>query len=154
MGSSSPNRQLIYDAIRRRWVKATPEEIVRQTWVCRMVQQLGFPKELIAVERSLDSMSPREGIKIPSRRVDIVAFTKSQGGMGLAPLVLIECKIEPLDEGAVAQVMGYNYFVKSPFIAVVNAEEVLLGSFDPKQNQYLFERKLLSYVELLNQVNR
>jgi hypothetical protein len=148
-GLSSPNRQLVYDEIRKRWVKATPEEIVRQTWICRMVHHLGFPRELIAVEKSLGSLPLRKQVKVPSRRVDLVAFAKGKTGRALFPLILIECKVEGLDRKAIAQVIGYNYFIQSPFVAVVNATDVLLGRIDPKRQEYVFEHTLPSYHELL-----
>lgn len=153
MGLSSPNRQLVYDGIRRRWVKATPEERVRQTWIGRMVHHLGFPQELIAVEKSLKSLSDGKGSQVPLRRVDVVCFAKGLYGKPLSPLLLIECKIDVLNEGAMAQVIGYNWFIQSPFVAVANLEGILLGRFDVERQRYRFTSALPSYHELLSQVN-
>jgi hypothetical protein len=94
--------------IRKKQVANTPEELVRQSLIGRMIGELGFPKGLIAVER-----------KIGSRRFDIVCYTKE-----MAPLLLVECKAGALDEAAVRQVLGYNDVVKAPFISLANAKEI------------------------------
>ena len=48
--------KLIYDEIRRAWVKATPEELVRQQWIHRMIHDLGYPKEWIVVEKAIGEL--------------------------------------------------------------------------------------------------
>jgi len=103
----------IYDEVRGKWVAATPEEIVRQTWLQKMVSLLGYPKGLIAVEKQLGSLS--DGSVCPDRRADIVCYRKD-----LRPLLLIECKAEDLTEKALDQALGYNDYVKADYVAVVN----------------------------------
>ena len=46
----------LYDPIREMWVAATPEEEVRQRLIALMIHSLGFPRGLLAVERSLDHL--------------------------------------------------------------------------------------------------
>lgn len=137
MDSSSPSRQHVYDEVRRLWVKATPEEVVRQTWIQRMVRHLGYPKELMAVEKEIRELPHLEGTGFPDRRIDLLCFAK-----GVAPLLLVEFKEDKLDDSAIEQVIGYNYFVKAPFIAVANLQEVCLGRFDLSLKRYVFERAL------------
>ena len=43
----------VYHTIRQKWVAATPEEVVRQTWIQRMVQELKFPKESLLSKENL-----------------------------------------------------------------------------------------------------
>ncbi len=81
---------------------ATPEEVVRQTLVRRMIAEWGYPKGLIAVEK-----------KIGSRRFDLVCYTKES-----EPLLLVECKAGEIDEAAENQAVGYNAIVKAPFICL------------------------------------
>jgi len=139
----------IYDPVRKRWVRATPEEIVRQTLLRQMIDRLGYPKELIAVEKDLKEMPHLKNSSPPKRRIDLVCFAKGLSKEHpLYPLILIECKDTPLDRKAIEQVIGYHYFVDSPFIAVANAEEVWVGC----KAKYIFQRTLPSYADLLKQV--
>jgi hypothetical protein len=94
--------------IRNRLVALTPEEKVRQRLVSQMIDELGFPKGLISVEKA-----------IGPRRFDIVCYTKE-----MTPLLLIECKAEMLNEKALRQVFGYNEMIRAPFLSLAWGSEV------------------------------
>jgi hypothetical protein len=70
--------QEVYCQIRKEWVAAQPEELVRQALVRRMVDELGYPSSLITVEKSLQQLPHIEqsGLKLPLRRADILVFAK------------------------------------------------------------------------------
>ncbi len=149
------SKKLIFDEIRQDWVRATPEEIVRQQWLKRLTHQLGFPRELIAVEKKLKELPHLNCSEVPDRRLDILSYGKEAApSCSLFPLLLIECKDETLSEDAVNQVIGYNHHVKAPFIAAVNLEEVHFGTFDRSENKYIFRSFLPSFKELMQWVNR
>ena len=93
--------------IRNRLVVQTPEEIVRQWLLEKMIHELGYPKGLISVEK-----------KIGSRRFDIVVFTQEMN-----PILLIECKANGLKE-AENQAIGYNQMLKAPFICLASSTEI------------------------------
>jgi type I restriction enzyme M protein len=107
----------IYDELRGIWVAATPEEVVRQGWLQRMVHSLGYPKGRIGVEKSLRLLTP-EGYTC-QRRADIICYDSD-----FQPLVLIECKAGELTEGALSQVLGYNAVIGARHVAIVNAQEI------------------------------
>lgn len=86
----------------------TPEERVRQFLLQKMVEDLGFPRGLISVEK-----------KVGLRRYDIVCFTKE-----VKALLLVECKAGPLDASAIRQVFGYNDWLMAPFLAVTNGRHL------------------------------
>jgi hypothetical protein len=135
IGENSLTREKIYDAFRNSWVVATPEEIVRQRILQKMVQILLYPKELITVERSLVELCPEIDC-IPNRRVDIVCFTKTP--KGLAPLLIIECKESAQEEKrAIDQVLGYNRFLQARFVAVVHPEAEVFGYPDAQGFSFL-----------------
>jgi len=138
-GSSAPNKGLVYDEIRRIWVPATEEEKVRQRLVKRMIGELGYPPELLSVERSLaDLCSAQSSVKIPSRRVDLMCFTKIPSTTGLHPLLAVECKeSKNFEEQALSQVLGYNAFLGAPFIAVAYPEGETFGYRTLKGFKYL-----------------
>lgn len=151
MVSSSQNRKLIFDEIRKSWVKATPEEEVRQQWIQRMTQQLGYPKELLVIEKALGELPHLHSTQVPNRRLDILCYGKESS---LFPLLLMECKEAPLTEDALNQVIGYNHFVKAAFVATANLTQVQVGFFDQAKNQYIFCHFLPSYKELIQWVKR
>jgi hypothetical protein len=150
MGSSSLSKKLIFDEIRNCYVRATPEEMVRQHWVQKMIRQLGYPRELIVVEKAIGELPHLVGSEAPDRRLDILCYGK--GAQSLFPLLLIECKDEPLTEGAVNQVIGYNYHVKAHFIAAAGQGEVRFGHFDEMEKKYVFASFLPLFRELMEWV--
>lgn len=103
---------MLWDPIRSLWVKKTPEEVVRQRLLQKMIAQLGYPKGLIAVERELKS----------GRRFDIVCFAKAKEE--LRPLLLVECKADKIEEAASRQAWGYNDTVGAPFLCLASDRSI------------------------------
>jgi hypothetical protein len=103
----------LYDPIRAQFVRATPEEKIRQQVIQKMIGELGYPKGLIAIEKDLDTSS---------RRFDILCYVKKDSE--LRPLLLIECKADKIDEEAEAQAFGYNQSMRAPFIALASKEGI------------------------------
>lgn len=85
-----------------------PEEKVRQQVIVDLVSQ-GFPRHLMSVEKQVS------GLK---RRLDLLCYGLFEGH--LYPLLLVECKAVRLTKAAERQVFGYNYYVRAPFVALVN----------------------------------
>lgn len=154
MESCSQNK--LYDPIRRLWVAATPEEHVRQRLLQQMTQSLGFPPQLIAVEKSLRELPHLADAvgSLPDRRTDILCFAQGiHPRHPLFPLLLVECKQEAIDQAAVEQTIGYNYHVQARFIALASPEETRLGYLDAKTQRYTFLSFLPSYTQLLASVS-
>lgn len=140
----------IYDPIRKVWVEATPEEKVRQKLLYHL-KELRFPQHLIAVEKELIGLPARAEGKgfFPKRRLDILCYTFIKGE--IQPLLLIECKATPLSERALWQVIGYNTFVKAPFIAIVNEKKILFSSVHLREEIYPF---IPTYQEILGHLGK
>jgi len=119
---SSPQRRQIYDPIRKKWIDALPEEVVRQKILSHLVNQLGYPPHAVVVEKKLSELPLVLGEKVPSRRIDILCLESET----FRPLLLIECKAVPLQEKMFAQALGYNAYIKAPLICLANDEEFLL----------------------------
>lgn len=145
---SNPNNRQIFDPFRGIWVKASPEEIVRQSVLRKMVHELGYPRELIAIEKELREFVLNSSISVPQRRIDIVCFKKDLS-FGLKPLILIECKDEMISQKAIDQVIGYNAFIKAPFVSVVCQKGEIIGQWSAWRQNYQFQRGFPSYQELL-----
>jgi hypothetical protein len=136
-------------------VEELPEEKIRQQILNLMMDELGFPPSCIAVEKSLKQMPhlPLSDQEVPDRRVDIICFAKGiHPRHELYPLLVIECKAIPLSSQVVKQVVGYNHYIKSFFIAVANGEELRTGWYDPSIEGYQFVPYLPKYAELISSV--
>lgn len=146
------DKQQIYDPIRNEWFVVQPEEIVRQELIITMTQELGYPRELLAVEKNL-SLLPHlqlEGLNVPDRRLDIICFGKDiHPNYSLYPLLMIECKAVALTSKVVQQVVGYNHYVKAYFVAIANEYAIKTGWYDYSINEYSFVEGLPRYDELL-----
>jgi len=112
---------MLWDPIRLLWVKATPEEEVRQKLIQRMISELGFPKGLIGVEKDLASLVEKMDVD-PNRRIDLICYTPVKEK--IVPLLIAECKAQGIGKDAENQVLGYNEAIGAPFICLANAKEV------------------------------
>lgn len=142
----------LFDEIRKKWVVATPEEIVRQSLLQMMTRQLGYPKELIAIEKELKELPnlTDRALELPKRRADVLCFAKgSSPEAPLSSLLLIECKESGLTQAAREQVIGYNHFVQAPFVGIASQDGIEVGFFDQKLNVYRFISGLPSYSDLI-----
>lgn len=114
--------------IRKVPVAATPEELVRQALLKFMIETGRYPRGLIGVELSLSSLPHliESQSKLPKRRADIIVFSQSTH----LPLILVECKAVPLNDATIRQAVGYNLFVKAPYIILANELEIKTGSYN------------------------
>ena len=137
----------VFDEIRQQWVAATPEEMVRQSWIQRMAKELGFPKELLVVERELKALPhlERHPQPLPTRRIDLLSFAYSDERI-FFPLLLVECKVERLSQNVLEQALAYNSFVQARYVAVVNQSHIRL------QYQGVEMNRLPSFSELIKVV--
>ena len=110
------------------------------------MEDLGYPKSLVGVEKSLKELMSEAPEALPDRRVDIVCFSAGH----FKPLLIVECKAQPtfLRE-ALQQVMGYNHFLQAAFVAVATPGEIVMGWYDSLEKGYRFIEGLLPYKELM-----
>jgi hypothetical protein len=144
--------QQIYCHLRKMWVAALPEELVRQRLISHMVNHLNFPQSYLVLEKELRQMPHLEGDlrQFPDRRADLICFAKDiHPKYALYPLLLIECKAVKLTSKVVDQVVGYNHFLQACFIAIVNADEIRTGWYDREKKEYTFINSLPNYATLV-----
>ena len=134
-----------------------PEEKVRQNLINVMTNKLGFPSGLIVTEKKLSQLPYLNisNIKIPNRRIDILCYGKNiHPDFDLYPLLMIECKAVALTDKVIKQVVGYNYYVKSYFVAIANEQEIKIGWYDKKIQRYTFIDYLPSYKEIITALQK
>lgn len=114
-----------------------------------MIESLGFPKDSLIIEKSLQALPHVQKESVPLRRFDILVFAKEiHPEYALYPLLMVECKRGAIDEKAIEQVIGYNHYVKAYFIALAGQKEILLG-WKSRQKGYTFQKGLLPFEELV-----
>ena len=114
------NSQL-YCPFRRKWVAATPEEQVRQTFLHALVEHYGYPQSLIAVEAQI---AVGAGV---TKRCDAVVYSQA-----LQPLMLIEFKAEhvALTGEVLDQAAVYNTTVHAPWLILSNGKQTVVAHID------------------------
>ena len=141
----------IFCSIRKKWVKALPEERVRQALIQEMTQRLGYPFNALILEKNLDQL-PHLHLTTPppKRRADLIVIGNAfHSEHPFYPLLLVECKAVPITEKTFRQVIGYNQFVGAPFIAVVNETKSFFGMIQKESGQFEFKEGFFSYEMLL-----
>lgn len=127
-----------------------PEEKVRKALLHKMEEELGYPKGLLLVEKELKMLPHiKQVVNIPSRRFDIVCLAKDlHPDHVFYPLLLIECKAHSINLDVMRQVVGYNRFVKSIFVALASPKEFYLGRYDGEKGEYIFSPRLPTFENL------
>lgn len=119
----------IYDEFRRKWVKLTPEEWVRQNFLHYLTEHLNYPVGKIAVEFSV-----RYSRMI--RRPDAVIY-----GESIQPLVIVECKAPDVNisTDVFMQALMYNKPLKANYFFLTNGLEHFVAYINKKNGkiQYL-----------------
>lgn len=108
----------IFCELRRRWVRLTPEEWVRQNTYQWLRLEVGYPKAMISIEK---------GIKVVdmARRYDLLVYDA-----GFRPWMMVECKAQQvkLSEDTLMQALRYNIALPVPHILITNGDGAMLFS--------------------------
>ena len=109
------NKEQIFCEWRHRWVRLTPEEWVRQQLLHRLVEQLGYPASLIAVEQAIQ-------VGEAKKRCDAVVYDRQ-----MTPVMVIECKAEtvPLTQKTLDQAITYNRKLNVPYLMLHNGVQTI-----------------------------
>jgi hypothetical protein len=104
------NTKMIFDEIRKTWLKLTPEEWVRQNFIQYLIKQKKYPSTLIAQEKQI---MVGEMLK----RFDILIYSREH-----RPWMMVECKSMqvPLTEEVFNQVLRYNIGVPVQYLVITN----------------------------------
>src|SRR5438309_636085 len=109
----------IWSHIRQRWFVEFPEEVVRQEFVCRLVNDYGF--DLAQMDEEISTQRGRQ-----SAEADIVIWRTIQNKRDAKPpLIVIECKADnvTISPGDYGQGESYARIVDAPFFVTHNNRE-------------------------------
>jgi hypothetical protein len=102
-------KELIFDEIRKQWVRLSPEEWVRQNILQYFLQIMNYPSSLIAIEKEIKLGELK-------KRFDILVYKHAK------PWLMVECKEmnAPINEAVLKQVLNYNISLEVPYILITN----------------------------------
>jgi len=125
---NSRNGDYIFDEIRKKYIKLTKEEWVRQNCVKFLINEKNFSSVLINIEKTIK-------INNLSKRYDIVVY-KPNGGIKL----LVECKSPEIkiNQRTFDQIAVYNMSLKSEQLMVTNGLEHYYCEVNYEKKCYTF----------------
>ena len=112
----------IYSPLRDKWLVLTPEEQVRQHYICRLVNFYGYNLEQMDEELKVNNSHRGQG----KARADIVIWkSKEDKQKNKAAFIVIECKAETVKIQQQDYYQGANYAAWSgaSFFVTTNAKE-------------------------------
>ena len=130
--------RLVLDVYRKRFVKLTPEEEVRQRFARYLVEEKGFPASLVMTEYALK-------VNTLSRRCDILVH-KPAGH----PAVLVECKAPEvsINQASFDQVARYNLAFSVRYLMVTNGLKHYCCKIDFETGKIIFLQQIPEYSDL------
>ena len=133
--SGSKERPQIWDTLRRKYVKLTPEEWVRQHFVHYLTEQKGYPTALLANEIQL-----KVGEKV--LRADSVLYTRQ-----LRPQMIIEYKAPhiAITQKVFDQISIYNMLLHVDYLVVSNGIDHYICKMDYEGKKCVFLEDIPDY---------
>ena len=131
-------KQYVLCAWRRKYVRLTPEELVRQTTLQLLVDEYGYSHNLIAVEVPIT-------VAGKPKRCDAIVYNQQ-----MQPLMLLEFKAPtvPLTQEVFDQVAIYNRYLQVPYLMLCNGRDSAAAKI--LETKYQFLPSIPMYSELLN----
>ena len=129
----------IYDFLRHRYLRLTPEEWVRQHFTNFLVEHKGYPTALLANEVTID-------VNGVARRCDSVLY-KAAGGM---PRMIIEYKAPHIHitQSVFQQIYSYNSVLRADYLIVSNGINHYCCHVDYDNMRVDFLKDIPNYIEL------
>lgn len=108
--TGTEGNEMILDPLRKKHVRLTDEEWVRQNFIQYLISEGGYPPGLIGVEVFFKLNNTR-------KRVDILVHDRKGD-----PVMIVECKAPgvSIDDSVFEQIATYNMAFKVPYLVVTN----------------------------------
>ena len=131
--------EMIFDPVRKKYVKLTPEEWVRQNFIQYLIRQGKYPPGLIGVEVLFHMNSLK-------RRVDILIHDRAG-----SPVMIVECKSPEvlLNDKVFDQIVCYNMEFRVPYIIVTNGLDHYICKIDHENKSYEFLNVIPLYEDII-----
>ncbi|WP_308993607.1 type I restriction enzyme HsdR N-terminal domain-containing protein [Mariniflexile litorale] len=132
---NSENKISIFDCIRKKFVILQPEEWVRQHCILYLMEEKGYPKSLINIEKELI-------VNDLKKRYDIVVFS-NDGSIYL----IVECKAPSItiSQQTFDQIAQYNRVLNANYLMVTNGLNHYYCQMDFENERYDFLKDIPNY---------
>ena len=133
--------EMILDPVRRKFVKLTDEEWVRQNFIQYLIQEGKYPPGLIGVEVFFR-------LNETKKRLDILVHDRTG-----SPVLIVECKAPDiqLNEKVFEQIVTYNFAYNVPYLVVTNGLHHYACRMDIKNKKFEYLLAIPLYTDLLTQ---
>ena len=138
---SETGAEEVFDTQRKKYVRLTPEEWVRQHFVCHLIHTLGFPQGRIGNEIPI-----RVGRM--EKRCDTVVYDKTGH-----PAVIVEYKAPtvPLTQKVFDQIVRYNFALQVDYLMVSNGLHHYCCRLNHQLNRFEFLPELPRWEQIESQ---
>ena len=112
----------IFAPLKDKWLINKPEEQVRQTYICRLVDSYGYSLDQMAQELQVNNSQRGQG----AARGDIVLWRSKEDKLNnKSALIVVECKAESVTIRQEDYFQGYNYaaWAGADFFVTTNLKE-------------------------------
>lgn len=129
----------IYDFLRHRYLRLTPEEWVRQHFTHFLVEHKGYPTALLANEVTIN-------VNGVARRCDSVLYNP----IGGTPRIIIEYKAPHIHitQAVFQQIYSYNSVLRADYLIVSNGINHYCCHVDYDNMRVDFLKDIPNYIEL------
>lgn len=129
------NKLFLFDVVRKKFVRLTPEEWVRQHVVWYLHHELKYPFSLINVEKEITLHQIK-------KRYDVVVF-KRDGSIHL----IVECKAPEISitQHTFDQIARYNLKLQASYLMVTNGHMHYYCTMDYTEEKYRFLKEIPTY---------
>ena len=132
-------KSYLFDALRKKYVRLTSEEWVRQNFIQFLIVEKKYSVALIAVEA---------GVKVNNnpQRADLVVFDRSGNPVLVAEFKAPEIKIS---QQTFDQIVRYNMQLKVKFLIVSNGLDHFCCQINYKDKSYVYLAEIPDFSALL-----
>ncbi len=136
---NTDGKEIIYDPNRKRFVVLTKEEWVRQNFICYLIEEKKYPRQLICIEKTIS-------VNKQVRRCDAVVYNKKG-----EPLVIMEFKAPQINisQEVFDQIAGYNYNLKVDYLIVSNGIRHFCCKIDYLNQKHKFRDEIPNYQDII-----
>ena len=129
------NQDYVLDIIRKKYIKLTPEEWVRQHVVHFLIEERNYPKSLIRLEVSMI-------LHGQPKRADIVCYNSQNQA-----ILVVECKAPEVSikQDVFEQISHYNLELQAPYLLVTNGKKHAMCFIDLEKKTYDFITEIPFY---------
>ena len=136
---TSEGKSFIFDSFRKKYVRLTPEEWVRQNFIMFLVDDKKYSPALITVEAAVK-------VNGNPQRADLVVFDRKGNRALVAEFKAPEVKIS---QQTFDQIVRYNMQLKVKFLIVSNGMEHYCCSINYVENSYAFLQDIPDFAAVI-----